>query len=249
MAEGKIYKAIVNTMKDIGVVGKGDSNDFDHYKYRGIDAVMNALNPAMIKNGIFVVPTVLDTTREERQGKSQVMMYTVLTVKYTFYADDGSSIDVVVVGEAMDRSDKSTNKAMSAAFKYACFQTFCIPTEEMIDSESESPEMVAKVDNNKAKKTTTKSNAKADDEVKNEQMRASANDPYKLPEIAGGAPVAEKREKFMQEIKRTGYKPGPIFAMFNCKTLDEMSDEQLVRALERFEAIASKEEVLAKKGQ
>ena len=242
MAEGKIYKAIVNTMKDIGVVGKGDSNTFDNYKYRGIDAVMNALNPAMIKNGIFVVPTVLETKREERQGKSQLMMYTVLTVKYTFYADDGSFVDVVVVGEAMDRSDKSTNKAMSAAFKYACFQTFCIPTEEMIDSESESPEMAAKVE-----KKTTKKNAKADDEVKNEQMRASANDPYKLPEIAGGAPVAEKREKFMQEIKRTGYKPGPIFAMFNCKTLDEMSDEQLVRALERFEAVASKEEALAKK--
>ena len=40
----------------------------------------------------------------------------------------------------MDRSDKSTNKAMSAAFKYACFQTFCIPTEEMRDADAESPQ-------------------------------------------------------------------------------------------------------------
>ena len=138
----KIYSAISKTMADIGIVGKADKNDFDGYKYRGIDAVMNALNPAMIKNKIFVVPTILDSSREERTNKQgTVMMYTLLTVKYTFYAEDGSFVESVVVGEAMDRSDKSTNKAMSAAFKYACFQTFCIPTEEMKDSEEESPEI------------------------------------------------------------------------------------------------------------
>ena len=138
----KIYEAISNVMKDVGVVGKNDKNDFDHYKFRGIDAVMNALNPAMIKNNVFVTPTVLEAKREERVGnKGTNMMYSILTVKYTFYTTDGSSLDCVVIGEAMDRSDKSTNKAMSAAFKYACFQTFCIPTEEMKDSESESLEI------------------------------------------------------------------------------------------------------------
>ena len=241
MAEGKIYKAIVNTMKDIGVVGKGDSNDFDHYKYRGIDAFMNALNPAMIKNGIFVVPTVLDTTREERQGKSQVMMYTVLTVKYTFYADDGSSIDVVVVGEAMDRSDKSTNKAMSAAFKYACFQTFCIPTEEMIDSESESPEMAVKVDNSKTKKTTTKSNAKADDEVANQAMRDSVH-PWLLPIDKGGSDLDTKREKLMQEFKRTGVAIKVVLDAYRCKAIEDMDDTQLVSALGRMANTPDKKE-------
>ena len=39
----------------------------------------------------------------------------------------------------MDSGDKATNKAMSAAFKYACFQTFCIPTEEMKDPDAETP--------------------------------------------------------------------------------------------------------------
>ena len=65
--------------------------------------------------------------------------------KYAFYADDGSSVDTVVIGEGMDESDKSMNKAMSAAYKYACFQTFCIPTDEMIDSETDSPKAKPKV--------------------------------------------------------------------------------------------------------
>ena len=142
MTEQKIYSAICGVMKDVGAVKKTDENTFDHYKYRGIDAVMNALQPAMIKNNIFVIPEVLEQKREDRLSrKGEPMIYSVVTVKYRFCADDGSSVETVVVGEAMDRGDKSVNKAMSAAYKYACFQTFCIPTEEMIDSETESPEI------------------------------------------------------------------------------------------------------------
>lgn len=142
MTEQKIYSAICGVMKDVGAVKKTDENTFDHYKYRGIDAVMNALQPAMIKNNIFVIPEVLEQKREDRLSrKGEPMIYSVVTVKYRFCADDGSHVEAVVVGEAMDRGDKSVNKAMSAAYKYACFQTFCIPTEEMIDSETESPEI------------------------------------------------------------------------------------------------------------
>lgn len=141
MAEGKIYAAICGVMEDVGAVKKTDENTFDHYKYRGIDAVMNALQPAMIKNHIFVIPQVLEQVREDRVSrKGEPMIYSVTKVLYRFTADDGSYVDSVVIGEAMDRGDKSMNKAMSAAFKYACFQTFCIPTEEMIDSEKDSPE-------------------------------------------------------------------------------------------------------------
>ena len=53
-----------------------------------------------------------------------------MKVKYTFYAEDGTSIFAIVVGEAMDSSDKVSNKCMSVAYKYACFQILSIPTEE-----------------------------------------------------------------------------------------------------------------------
>ena len=139
--ENKIYAAIVATMKDVGAIGKHDKNNFDGYMFRGIDAVYNALQPAMVKNGIFVIPELMEieqTDRTSRKGES--MIHTRVTVKYTFFAEDGSSVTAVVPGEAMDRSDKSANKAMSAAYKYACFQTFSIPTEEFKDADSESPE-------------------------------------------------------------------------------------------------------------
>ena len=151
----QIHEAICSTMEDVGVVTKNDTNKFDKYKYRGIDAVMNALNPAMRKNGIFVVPEVLEHHQEERtSNEGKMLIYTTCKVRYTFYSKDGSSICAVVVGEAMDRSDKSTNKAMSAAFKYACFQTFCIPTEEMMDTEEESNEPEPKTPQRASQKAT-----------------------------------------------------------------------------------------------
>jgi hypothetical protein len=57
---------------------------------------------------------------------------------------DGSSIEVVTVGEAMDSGDKSCNKAMSTAQKYAIFQVFAIPTEELKDSDDDSPDPLPK---------------------------------------------------------------------------------------------------------
>lgn len=141
-----IYESINKVMEEIKAVGKNDKNPDQKYKYRGIDAVMNALNPALVRNKVFMVPEVLEQSREERRSSNnKTLIYSVMKVKYTFYAEDGTSVSAVVVGEALDSSDKSSNKAMSAAFKYACFQTFCIPTEEMIDTESETLEVKPKL--------------------------------------------------------------------------------------------------------
>ena len=145
--EGRIYQAIQKVMAKVGAVGKDSLNPQQRYKYRSIDAVMNALHPALVDAGVFVAPEVLETSREERTTKNgAVMIYSVAKIRYTFYCDDGSSVQAVVIGEGMDSGDKSMNKAMSAAFKYALFQTFCIPTEEMHDSEEDSPEVVNVLD-------------------------------------------------------------------------------------------------------
>ncbi len=138
-----IYEAIVKCMEDIGAVGKDAVNKQQGFKYRGVDAVMNAINPALIKNHVFIVPEVLEQSREERTTKSGgALIYSVCRIKYTFYAEDGSYIEAITVGEGMDSGDKATNKAMAIAFKYACFQVFCIPTEEMKDPDEETPEPI-----------------------------------------------------------------------------------------------------------
>lgn len=140
-----IFESINKVMEDIGAIGKNTKNQQQGFMYRGIDAVMNALQPALVKHKVFVVPEVIDQTREERtNAKGTTLLYSIIKVKYTFYAEDGSSISSTVIGEGMDSGDKATNKAMSIAFKYACFQVFCIPTEEMVDPDAECHEVKAK---------------------------------------------------------------------------------------------------------
>ena len=132
MSEAKIFGLVGQAMQMIGAVGKDSMNQQQGFQYRGIDAVMNALNPVMAKLGLFMTPEVLEQTREERQGRNGGnLLYSVMKIKYTLYAPDGSNVACVVIGEGMDSGDKASNKAMSVAFKYAAFQLFCIPTEEI----------------------------------------------------------------------------------------------------------------------
>lgn len=146
-----IYEAISKCMEEIGAVGKNDRNNQQGFMYRGIDAVMNAINPALVNNHVFVVPEVLEQRREERPSKSGgLLIYSICKIKYTFFAEDGSFITAVTIGEGMDSGDKATNKAMAIAFKYACFQVFCIPTEEMKDPDAE----VHEIADNKPKPAT-----------------------------------------------------------------------------------------------
>ena len=141
----QIFGLIGQAMREIGAIGKNSKNQQQGFMYRGIDAVMNALNPVMAKLGLFICPEVLEQTREERtNAKGTTLLYSILKVRFTMYAPDGSNVSCVVIGEGMDTGDKASNKAMSVALKYACFQLLMIPTEEMIDPDAECHEVKPK---------------------------------------------------------------------------------------------------------
>lgn len=146
----KIFSLIPKIMGEIGAIGKNGTNSYDNYKFRSIDDVYNKVQPVLAKNGVFFKPSVLEsneTTVTSKNGQAQVRIK--MKVEYTFFADDGSSFTTIVEGEAIDRSDKATNKALTAALKYMLIQVFCIAIVGQDDADSESPEFVAD-----AKKTT-----------------------------------------------------------------------------------------------
>ena len=149
---GQIYGLIGKAMAEVGAIGKNSRNEQQGFMYRGIDAVYNTLYPVMAKYGLFIAPEILEHKREERtttktwnnQTKTTTLLYSIITVRYTVYAPDGSNIQMTVIGEGMDSGDKATNKAMSVAMKYAMFQLFMIPTEA-VDPDSECHEVDPKV--------------------------------------------------------------------------------------------------------
>lgn len=132
-ATPKIYRAISAAMADVSAVAKEKYSQQGKFNYRGIDDVMNSLHPTLCAHGLFIVPEVLEHNREERARSSGagILIYSIMKMRYTLFAEDGSSVSAVVIGEGMDVADKSSNKAMAVAMKYALFQIFCIPTEDM----------------------------------------------------------------------------------------------------------------------
>lgn len=133
-----IYNAIIDAMGQVSAIAKGKRNSTQGFSYRGIDDVMNELHPILAKCGIFIVPTVLDEQRSAGTTlKGGNIFYTRQKIQFKFYAKDGSSIEAVIIGEAMDSGDKASNKALSVGLKYALLQVFCIPTEEEKDPDSE----------------------------------------------------------------------------------------------------------------
>lgn len=133
-----IFETIDLIMKEVPAIGKTKQNTKQNYKFRGIDDVMNKLQPIFAKYKLFVVPDVLEQTREERKTSTGgTLLYSICKIKYTFYAEDGSHVEATVIGEGMDSGDKASNKAMAIAFKYPLFQVFCIPTEELKDPDKE----------------------------------------------------------------------------------------------------------------
>jgi hypothetical protein len=137
-----IFEALTAIMAEVEHIGKNKTNQQQGYKFRGIDDMYNALHPYFAKHGVFITSNVVESKREERQTqKGGTLIYTIATCQFTFYAMDGSFITSTIEGEAMDSGDKSTNKAMSTALKYALMQMFLIPTEEKIDTEYQTHEV------------------------------------------------------------------------------------------------------------
>lgn len=137
--KGLIYKKIALIMAEVGSIGKTNRNKQQGYSFRGIDDVYASLQKLMAKHGVFSVPYVVSDNSEERKSKNgATLIYRILTIMYTFYAEDGSNVTSQVIGEGMDSGDKASNKAMAVADKYACCQVFKIPTSEPKDPEVDS---------------------------------------------------------------------------------------------------------------
>lgn len=135
-----VYKAIAAVQGELAKVGiaKANRNSQQGYNFRGIDDVYAALSPLLAKHGLCVIPRVIERTMlEKTTSKGNPLFYVTVHAEFDFVSsEDGSKHTAATYGEAMDSGDKATNKAMSAAYKYAAFMAFAIPTEGDNDADA-----------------------------------------------------------------------------------------------------------------
>lgn len=142
-----VYKAIAAIQGELAKTGisKDGKNTQQGYQFRGIDQVYAALSPLLAKHGLCVLPRMVGREVIERtNSKGNALFYVTVEGEFDFVAvEDGSAHTVRTFGEAMDSGDKATNKAMSAAYKYAAFMAFAIPTEGDNDADATTHEVQA----------------------------------------------------------------------------------------------------------
>ena len=141
-----IYQKMANVYKEVDAIAKTRSNAGDiKYPFRGIDDVYNTLHKVFAKEGIFLVPETISSGVEPITSKSGNNGFHIISrIKFTFYAEDGSSVSAISEGEAIDYGDKATSKSQSMAIKYALLQPFMIPTEDTEDGDATTPEATKK---------------------------------------------------------------------------------------------------------
>lgn len=131
-----IHPAIIAIMRAIGPIAKDQRNEQQKFNFRGIDAVYNACHPHFAEHGVYSTSTIIESQfLQSVSGKGTDVIRAIIKMRYTFWAEDGSNVSTEVVGEGMDYGgDKASNKAMSAADKYAILQLLKIPTA-MVDGD------------------------------------------------------------------------------------------------------------------
>lgn len=128
----KIQEALSMVMEEVQSVAKKDRNQAQGFNFRGIDAVVNAVAPALRKHGVIVMPIVDSYNYQTVEvGKNRTTMaHVIVKVRYVFTGPEGDNYYCDVLGEAMDSGDKAIAKAMSVAFRIALLQSLALPTDE-----------------------------------------------------------------------------------------------------------------------
>ena len=160
-----VYKAINAVQIALAKSGIVKNKNAGTYKFRGIDDVYNAISPLLGEHGLCILPRMIRRECQERQtAKGSAIFYVIVEAEFDFVAAEDGSVHVVrTFGEAMDMSDKATNKAMSAAYKYAAMQAFAIPTEGDNDTENQSIEPMPKTEGVLSEKVFANYKATLDD--------------------------------------------------------------------------------------
>lgn len=128
MSTEQVYSAWTAALEQVRAVPKGDVNQGEGFKYRSIDAVMNAVHGALAAHGLAIIPEAAAQTRTEVQSRRGAAgAHLVMEVTFRVIHASGESFTAQVTGEATDYQGRCTSKAYTMALKTLLLQALCIP--------------------------------------------------------------------------------------------------------------------------
>ncbi|MEU4348272.1 ERF family protein [Streptomyces sp. NPDC023838] len=130
-----VWVAWSRVMGDVRAISKGSlfgvAGTSNSYRFRGVDAALNAFGPACRLHGVLVLPIRTETAyRDVKTSGGKNSRECTVTVTYKIMGPTGDSIEVQSAGESMDSADKGTAKALSTALRSLLFLGGLVPTND-----------------------------------------------------------------------------------------------------------------------
>jgi|TARA_R110000796_G_scaffold45156_1_gene109471 hypothetical protein len=122
---------VLAVMAEVQGVAKREKNIAQNFNFRGIDAVMNAVGPALRKHGGYLTQSIISvdySTMASKNGGSLNIVRGI--VQFNIFGSEGDPVTGDVAAESFDSGDKATAKMMSVALRTFLLQALALPTDE-----------------------------------------------------------------------------------------------------------------------
>lgn len=119
-----VMAEVTEVRKDAKFSGGGAN-----YSYRGVDAVVNAVGPALRKHRVVILPIDMQPSYRDVEvgGKRTPMRECTMIVTYQIVGSNGDKWVVQGAGESLDSGDKGTTKAGTVAYRNMLLTALSIP--------------------------------------------------------------------------------------------------------------------------
>lgn len=137
----ELAQKLLNIMEAVKYIQKRGVNRHFGYTYATEADVAEAVREEMIKQKVVAIPSVMEDSIREIQGRKGTLFVARAKIKFTFIdIETGKSIDFIMVGEGQDVGDKAIYKAITGCQKYALMKLFLIPTGDDPELDKQEPE-------------------------------------------------------------------------------------------------------------
>ena len=123
-----VGQAISVVMRRMPAIGKDSTapGNMGGYKFRGIEAITQILQPLLGEVGLVIVPQASSIVIDPAPGQKEAWQDVLVKFDWLIVGPDGSSLSASTYGIGRDHTDKGANKAQTQAYKYLLMHLFCI---------------------------------------------------------------------------------------------------------------------------
>jgi len=118
---GALAEAVCAVMAEVGHVQKTGKNEYGRgYTYASDADLLRALQPAMAKHGLAIMPTGTAATNDGKTVR--------VVMDYLLVHSGGGSVALQTACDCGNNTDKAILAASTGCYKYVLRQTFAVPT-------------------------------------------------------------------------------------------------------------------------